>query len=97
MPQFELMWERVHLYLVVRAWLQIRMNCSREVTTLFELKLGLRIEISIIGSDSYINHLTCSQFKLDDGSELTVSEVITCCASARGWIDTCHDLGRVSK
>jgi len=69
------------------------MNCPREVGTLFELRLGLKIEIS----DSFVNHPTRSQSKLDDGSKLTVSEVTTCCISTRGWIDTCHDLGRVRK
>jgi len=37
------------------------------------------------------------QFKLDNGSELTVLEVTTRRISARGWIDTCYDLGRDRK
>ena len=73
------------------------MNYSREVTTSFELGFGLRIQIPVIGSDSSVNHPTHSQFKLDDGSELTVPEVITRRTSARSWIDMCHDLGRVRK
>jgi len=44
------------------------MNYSREITTSFELGFGLRIEIFVIGSDSSVNHPTCLQFKLDDGS-----------------------------
>jgi len=67
------------------------------VATLFELILDLIIEISVIRSDSYVNHPTRSQFKLDDGSELTVSEATTHHTLARGWIDTCHDLRRVRK
>jgi len=35
------------------------------------------MEISLIGVDSSVNHLTHLQFKLDDGSELTVSKVTT--------------------
>jgi len=59
------------------------MNSPREVDTLFELRLGLRIEIFVIGSDSYVNHPTCSQFKQDDSSELTVPEVTTRRTSTR--------------
>jgi len=72
------------------------MNYSREVTTSFELGFDLRIKISIIRSDSSINYPIHSQFKLNDGSE-TVLEVTRCRTSARGWIDMCHDLGRVRK
>ena len=67
------------------------------VATLFELRLGLRIEISVIGYDSYVNHRACSQSKLDDGSELTIPEVTTLRTSTRGWIDMCHNLRRVRK
>jgi len=54
--------------------------------------MGLRIEIFIIRSNSYVSHPTHSQSKLDN-SELTVPEVTTRHTSARSWIDTCHDLG----
>jgi len=64
---------------------------------LIELRLSLRIEISIIESNSYGNHSTCSQSYLDDGFELTVLKVTTCRTSVRGWIDVCHDFGRVRK
>jgi len=44
------------------------MNCPGEIAISFELRLDLRIDISVIGSDSYVNHPTRSQSKLDDGS-----------------------------
>ena len=59
--------------------------------------MGLRIEISIIGSDSYVNQPTRLQSKQDDGSRLTITEVITYRTSTRGWIEMRHDLGRVRK
>ena len=73
------------------------MNCSREVITSFELGLGLGIEISVIGSDSTINHPTRSKFELGEDTGLNVLKVATCRTSVRGWIDECHDLGRVRK
>ena len=71
------------------------MNYPRGVAILFELRLGLRIKISIIG-DPYVNHPTHSQSKLDDGSELTVPKV-TVSQIRSGWIDKCHDLRWVRK
>ena len=63
------------------------MNCPREVATLFKLRLGLRIEVFVIGSDSYVNLLTGSQSKQGDDFELTVLEVTTHRTSTRGWIN----------
>ena len=63
----------------------------------FELGLDLRIEISIIGSDSSVKHLTHSKFELGEGTRLNVLEVATRHTSIRGWIDMCHDLGRIRK
>ena len=97
MPQFELILERVHLYLVVRARLQIWMKCPRKAATLFELRLSLMIEIFVIWSESYINHLTRLQSKLDNDFELTVLKVTTRRASTWVWIDTFHDHGQVRK
>ena len=37
-----------------------------EVATSFELRLGLRIEIFVIGSNSSVNHLTHSKFELSE-------------------------------
>jgi len=59
------------------------MNSLREVATLFELKLGIKIEISVIGSGSYVTHPTYLQSKLDDESRLTVPEVTTRRTSVR--------------
>jgi len=73
------------------------MNCSREVTTSFELGLDLGIEISVIGSDSSINHPTRSKFELVEDTELNVLEAAMRRTSDRGWIDMCHDLGWVRK
>jgi len=73
------------------------MNCSQEVTTSFELGLGLRVEISIIGSDSSINHPTYLKIELGDGSGLNVLKVAMCHTSVRGWINMCHDFERVRK
>jgi len=73
------------------------MNCSREVTTSFELGLCLRMEISVIGSDSSVNYPTRSKFGLGEGSGLNILEVATRRTSVRGWIDMCHDLERVRK
>ena len=53
------------------------MNCSREVTTSFELGLDLRVEIFVIKSDSSVNHPTCLKFELGDGSGLNVLKVAT--------------------
>ena len=62
---------------MARARLKIRMNCSWEVTISFELRLSLRLEIFVIGSDSSVNHLTRSKFELGDGFGLNVLEVAT--------------------
>jgi len=71
------------------------MNCSREVTISFELGLGLRVDISVIGSDSSVNHPTRSKFKLGDDFGLNVLEVATHQTSVRDWIDMYHDLERI--
>jgi len=63
------------------------MNCSREVTTSFELGLGLRLEISVIGYDSSFNHPTRSKFEQGEGTGLNILEVATRLTSVRGWID----------
>jgi len=60
------------------------MNCSREVTTSLELGLGLKIDISVIGSDSSINHPTHSKFELGEGTGLNVLEVAMRRTSVRG-------------
>jgi len=60
------------------------MNHPREVTTSFELRLGLRIEIFVIGSDSSINHPTHSKFKLSEDTGLNALEVAMRCKSVRG-------------
>jgi len=73
------------------------MNCSREVTISLELGLGLRIETSVVKSDSSVNHPSRSKFELGEGTGLNVLEVATCGTSVKGWIDMCHDLGRVRK
>ena len=73
------------------------MNRSREVTISFELGLGLGIEIFIIGSDSFINHPIRLKFKLGEDTRLNVLKVATRRTSVKGWIDMCHDLGRVRK
>ena len=62
---------------VVCAWLQMRTNCSREVIASFEWELGLKIEISVIGSDSFTNYPTRSKFELDEGIGLNILEVAT--------------------
>jgi len=59
--------------------------------------LGLGIKISVIGSDSSINHPTRSKFELGAYTGLNVLEVATRRTSFRGWIDMCNDLGRVRK
>jgi len=73
------------------------MNYSREVTTSFELRLGSRVEIFVIGSDFSVNHPTRSKFELGDGSQLNILEVTTRHTSVKGWINMCHDLGQVRK
>jgi len=55
------------------------------------------MEISIIGPDSFVNHLTRLKFELCDGAGLNVLEVAICHTSIIGWIDMCHNLGRVKK
>ena len=77
---------------MVRARLQVRMNCSPEITISFELGLGLKIEISVNGSDSSVNHPTRSKFKLGKGTGLNFLKVAMRRTSVRGWIDMCHDL-----
>ena len=62
---------------MVRARLQIRMNCPRKITTSFELRLGLRIEISVIGSDSSISHPTRLKFEQGEDNGLNALEVAT--------------------
>ena len=73
------------------------MSCSREVTISFELGLGLEIEMSVIGSDFSINHLTHPKFELSEDTGLNVLKVATRCTSIKGWIDMRHDLERVRK
>jgi len=73
------------------------MNCSREITTSFELGLSLRIEISVIGSDSSVNHPARSKFELGEDARLNTLEVAAPHTSVRDWIDMCHDLGRIRK
>jgi len=51
------------------------MNCPRDVTISFELSLGLRIEISIIRSSSFVNHPTHSKFELSEDTGLNTLEV----------------------
>jgi len=73
------------------------MNRSREVTISFELGLGLGIQISVIRSDPSVNHPVRLKFELGENTGLNVPEVATRRTSVRGWIDMCHDLGRVRK
>ena len=73
------------------------MNYSLEITISFKLELGLRIEISVIGYDSSVNHPTRSKFELSKGTGLNFLKVAMRRTSVRGWIDICHDLGRVRK
>jgi len=56
------------------------MSCSREVTTSF--KLG--VEISVIRSDSSINHPTRSKFELGEDTRLNVLEIATRRTFVRG-------------
>ena len=51
------------------------MNSSREVTISFELGLGLEIKISVIRSDSSVNHQTCLNFELGEDIGLNGLEV----------------------
>ena len=75
------------------------MNFFREVATSFELGLGLKVEMSVIGFDSSVNNPTHSKFELSDGSELNILKVATRLTSVRGWIDIdmYNDLERVRK
>ena len=73
------------------------MNCSREVTTSFELGLDLGIKISVIEYDSSINQRIRSKFELGEDTGLNVLKVATRRTSVRGWIYMYHDLDRVRK
>ena len=73
------------------------MNCSQNITTSFELGLSLGIEISIIESDSSVNHPTRSKFELGESIGLNILKVATRHTSVGGWIDMCDDLRRVRK
>ena len=63
--------------------LQIILNCPLEVITLFELRSGLRIKISAIGSDSSVNYSTRSKFELGKDTGLNALKVVTRRTSAR--------------
>ena len=73
------------------------MNCSRKVIASFELVLDLRIEISVIESDSSVNHPTRLKFELGEGIWLNILKVATRHTSVGGWIDMCDDFRRVKK
>jgi len=69
---------------VVRARLHIRMNCPREVIALFELSLGLMIEIPAFRSDYSVKHPTRSKFELGEDTGLNALEVATRHTFAKG-------------
>ena len=69
----------------------------REVTILFKLRLSSRKEFAVIGFDSSVNHPIPSEFELGEDTGLSILEVATRRTSVRGWLNICHNYGRVKK
>ena len=74
----------MRLYLVVRSWLYVGRNSSRKVTISFELGLDSRIEFSVVGSGSSVNHPISSIFVIGEDAGLNVLKVATRHTSVRG-------------
>jgi len=60
------------------------MSFFQKVTSSFELGVGLGIEVSVVGSNSSINHPTRSKFELDENTRLNVLKIATRRTSVRG-------------